>query len=151
MFENNLLKEHAWKKTGLLLSNRVSDKDVRALCKYIQDLTDAETEIYVNLAQDYYDRKTLTKSSRYKISPNAVKLCLKLAKEGYKTFPYIEKLATKGWSTSGGTYSFSMPLLDSSVTSSEIFSFGPIEKLVKKDAVLDIGTSYYGALEVDFK
>ena len=66
-------------------------------------------------------------------------------------FPYIEKLATRGWSTSGGTYSFSMPLLDSSVTSSEIFSFGPIEKLVKKDAVLDIGTSYYGALEVDFK
>ena len=151
MFENDELKSTAWKKTGLLMTNSIPDKDVCALAEYIMQLSQKETEIYVNIAQMWYDRKTIFKSGRIKITPNAVKLCLKLAKEGVNTFPLIEKLATKGWSTADGTYSFSMPLLTDSVNQRDIFSFGPIDKLIRKDTVLDIGNSYHGALEVDFK
>ncbi len=151
MFDNDELKLKAWKKTCLLMTDSIPDKYVRALAKYIEQLSQKETEDYIQIAQNWYDRKTLSKSPRIKITTNAVKLCLKLANEGVNTFPFIEKLATRGWGTAGGTYSFSMPLLTDSVIQRDIFSFGPIDKLVKKDTVLDIGNSYHGALEVDFK
>ena len=149
MPENNELWEQAWKKTCYLMSDNIPDKYVRELYQYTKQLPQKEVEYYVQIAQNWYDRKTLSKSSRIKITTNAVKLCLRLANEGVFTFPLIEKLATKGWDTAGGTYSFSMPLLTE--IPRDIFSFGPIEKLIKKDSVLDIGNSYYGALEVDYK
>ena len=151
MPENDNIYEQAWKKTCYLMANNIPDKYVRELYKYIQRLPQREAEYYVQIAQKWHDRKTLSKSSRIKITTNAVKLCLRLDNEGILTFPLIEKLATKGWDTAGGTYSFAMPLLEDLAFNREIYSFGPIEKLIKKDSVLDVGNSYYGALEVDYK
>lgn len=146
------LREQALRKTVYLMSHNIPDCDFRKLKNYINLLSENELKNYIEIAQRLYDRKTISKSNRIKISPNAVKLCLKLADEGCHTFPYIEKLATKGWSTSDGTYSFSMPLLEGTgAWQKDIFSFGPIEKLIKKDTILDIGYSYHGALEVDYK
>ena len=151
MPEANNIWEQAWKKTCYLMTDNIPDKYVRELHQYIRQLPQKEAEHYVQIAQKWYDRKTLSKSSRIKITVNAVKLCLRLYKEGVLTFPLIEKLATKGWDTAGGTYSFAMPLLEDPAFNREIYSFGPIEKLIKKDSILDIGNSYYGALEVDYK
>lgn len=149
MFESDELRLRAWKKTCYLMTNNIPDKYVRELNQYIEQLPQKEVEYYVQIAQDWYNRKSKTKSRRIKITTNAVKLCLALAKEGVYTFPLIEKLATKSWSTAGGTYSFCMPIL--SEMPREIYSFGPIEKLVKGDTILDIGNSYHGLLEVDYK
>lgn len=144
-------QEYAERRTWLLIKSDIPEKHVMALHNYINNLSDDELEIYTDLASNLYDRRTLGAKS-IKVTANAIKLCIKLSQYGYKTFPYIEKLATKGWDTAGGTYSFSMPLLTKSLTYRDIYSFGPIEQLVKEDAELDIG--YYepgGALEVDYK
>lgn len=145
------IHDKAWKKTVLLMSNNICEKDLQNLCDYIHGLSEEECQCYIDIAQTWYDKKTLTKSRRIKVTANAVKLCLKLAEQNIKTFPYIEKIATKSWSTSGGTYSFSMPILTSGIFDTDIFSFGPVSELIKKNTVLDIGRGYHGALEVDFK
>ena len=79
MFENDELKSTAWKKTGLLMTNSIPDKDVCALAEYIMQLSQKETEIYVNIAQMWYDRKTIFKSGRIKITPNAVSTAIIVA------------------------------------------------------------------------
>ena len=74
MFEDNDLKLKAWKKTGLLMTSNISDKDVCALAEYIMQLSQKETEVYVDIAQKWYDRRTISKSRRIKITPNAAEL-----------------------------------------------------------------------------
>ena len=65
-------------------------------------------------------------------------------------------MATKGWPTSDGTYSFSMPILVNTgkyideYIENELYSFGPIEKLVSKKNIIDI-YGLKGDLIVDFK
>lgn len=144
-------QEYAKRRTWLLIKSDIPTKHMLALKSYIDTLSDDELDAYTKKAIHLYDMRT--RGSRgIKISLNAIKLCVKLAAIGYKTFPYIEKLATKGWDTAGGTYSFSMPMLTNGVYNNEIFSFGPIEKLVKEDSQLDVGYSETRkALEVDFK
>lgn len=144
-------QEHAERRTWLLIKSDIPDKHLNALRNYINTLSDDELDVYIKKASDLYDRRTRG-AIGIKVSLNAIKLCIKLSKLGYKTFPYIEKLATKGWDTAGGTYSFSMPLLTSGLVNNEIFSFGPIDKLVKENAELDVGYSQSTkALEVDYK
>jgi hypothetical protein len=144
-------QDYAMRRTWLLIKTDIPDKHMAALKEYIDGLSEKELDCYVNLANNLYDRRTLGARS-IKVTSNAVKMCIKLAKCGYKTFPHIEKLATKGWDTAGGTYSFSMPLLTDGVVNNEIFSFGPINELVKESTELDVGYSEATrALEVDYK
>ena len=149
MFENNAKKARAWKLTCYLMPYNIPDKYIRQLAQYIESLSDEQAECYVHIAQRWYDIRTIRKSSRIKITTNAVKLCLKLAEQDVFTFPLIEKVATKGWDTAGGTYSFSMSLLTE--PPSDIYSFLSIERLIKKDVVLDIGVSQHGFLEIEIK
>ena len=145
------VQEYALRRTWLLIKSDIPTKHVVALKEYIDGLSRAELTIYIKIADALYDRRTLGARS-IKVTLNSIKLCVKLSKCGYKTFPYIQKLATKGWDTSGGTYSFSMPILTEGLVNSEIFSFGPIENLVKENAELDVGYSEHNrTLEIDYK
>lgn len=145
------LENRAIKLSCYLFSRSIPDNLQDKLFEYIRNLSDKYLEYYVEQAQCLYDRKTISRSYRHRISPNAIKLCLKLADTGYFVFPYIEKIATKGFDTRGGTYSFSMPLLVAkNALHNDIVSYGPINKLVTKKAKLDIGQNHFGDLEVDY-
>ena len=127
---------------------KVSANDLQKLQAYIKSLTEDELNQYFKIIAHIQEKQKSGKAIY--VSINAIKLCYKLYTAGYKVFPLITKLATKGWSTASGTYSFSMPLLIKSDIESEIFSFGPIAELLKKDNVLDVGVAYNGSLEVDY-
>lgn len=144
-------QEYAIRRTWLLIKSDIPFKHTVALDEYIKNLSDEELNAYVRMAENLYDRRTLG-AKGIKISLNAIKLCLKLSECGYKTFPYIEKIATKGWDTSGGTYSFSIPMLIGMGLNNDICSFGPIERLVASNAKLDVGfCESTRSLEVDYK
>lgn len=149
MFENNVKKARAWKLTCYLMTYNIPDKYIRQLAQYIELLSDEQIEYYVNIAQRWYDIRTIRKSSRIKVTTNAVKLCLKLAEQDVFTFPLIERIATKGWDTAGGTYNFS--ILQLTETPNEIYSTTPIEKLIKKDVILNVRASYHGFFEIELE
>ena len=145
------VQEYAMRRTVLLIKTDVPDKYYKELQEYINTLDKSELNCYIQTAQDMYDRRTVGSRS-LKVSLNAIKLCLRLAKMGYKTFPYIQKLATKGWDTAGGTYAFSMPCVHSGEVSKEYYSFGPIEKLVKSDSELDVFYNEHNrCMEIDYR
>ena len=131
------VQEYAMRRTCLLIKSDIPAKYLNGLQEYI--------------AHDMYDRRTVGNRS-LKVSLNAIKLCLKLHKLGHKTFPYICKLATKGWDTAGGTYAFSMPSVHKGDLPQEYFSFGPIEKLIKSDAELDVFYNQHNrCTEIDYR
>lgn len=144
----------ALSKCSLLVSpsKNISQKDICGLFSYLRhSLSDEELKIFIDVGQSLFNRKTLG-CRNIKITANAIKLCLKLNEYEVHTFPYIEKIARKGFDTSGGTYSFCMPTLTAyPCADNNIYSYGPIEKLIKRNANLDIKTSHFGFLEVNFK
>lgn len=50
----------------------------------------------------------------------------------------IEKIATKGWSTSDGTFSWSIRVLTDRINN-ELYSFEPVSMLSSKKYVLSVG------------
>jgi hypothetical protein len=150
MRDGETKQEYAFRRTFLLIKGDVADNLVQSLITYINSLTDKELDVYIRLAENLYDRRHLGARS-IKVSANAIKLCLRLSECDTKTFPYIKKIATKGWDTAGGTYSFSMPVLNTSIDN-EICSFGPIASLLRKDAKLEVFyNEHTRSTEVDFK
>ena len=145
------LQEYAMRRTTPLIKTDIPTKYYTELQEYINTLDKKELNCYIQIANDMYDRRTIGSRS-LKVSLNALKLCLRLSKMGHKTFPYICKLATKGWDTAGGTYAFSMPCVNSGDVSKEYYSFGPIEKLVKSDSDLDVFYNEYNrCMEIDYR
>lgn len=145
------VQEYAMRHTCLLIKSDIPAKYLNGLQEYINTLDKKELNCYINIANDMYDRRTVGNRS-LKVSLNAIKLCLKLHKLGHKTFPYICKLATKGWDTAGGTYAFSMPSVHKGDLPQEYFSFGPIEKLIKSDAELDVFYNQHNrCTEIDYR
>ena len=107
--------------------------------------------MYIRIAEKLYDMRTLGQTSN-KVTLNAIKLCLKLNDLGCRTFPMINKIATRGWDTSGGTYAFSMYALEGDDFAKEYFSFGPIEPMVKKNADLVVFfNEHTRCTEIDYK
>jgi len=140
-----------------IMSDSVTEKDEDLLYDYVSRLKPIQYQSFVRNVYRLIDRKTKG-NKRAKITHNAIRLTLRIEEidRNLRVFPFIEKLATKGWSTSDGTYSFSMPILVSKGTDideyieNEIYSFGPIEKLVSNKNTIDI----YGLkddLIIDFK
>jgi hypothetical protein len=122
-----------------------------AIHDYINCLSNEELDAYIELASNFYDWRTLGDKS-IKVTLNAVKLCVKLSECGYKTFPYIERVATKGWDTSGGTYSFSIPLLTAYHNNTDIYSYCQIKDLIKESVKLDVCYSESRrAIEIDIQ
>jgi hypothetical protein len=132
---NETIYDYALRRTWLLIKSDIPSKYVVALKNYIDQLSKDDVAIYINIANNLYDRRTLGARS-IKVTLNAIKLCVKLAQFGYLTFPYIEKIATKGWSTSGGTYSFSIKTL--SDVGKELFSYEPANLIVKNGTRISV-------------
>ena len=57
---------------------------------------------------------------------------------GVSCYPFIKKIATKGWGTRDGTFSWSMKVLDGSVLEHEICSFEPAIMFVSRRYKLSI-------------
>lgn len=140
-----------------IFADSVTEKDEDLLYDYVTRLKPIQYQSFVRNVYKLIDRKTKG-NKRAKITHNAIRLTLRIeeADKSIRVFPFIEKLATKGWPTSDGTYSFSMPILVSIGTDidefieNEIYSFGHIDKLISKKNELEIyGLS--GDLIVDYK
>ena len=140
-----------------IMADSVTEKDEDLLYEYVERLNSVQYQDFVKNVYRLVDRKTKG-NKRAKITHNAIRLTLRIeeADNNIRVFPFIEKLATKGWPTSDGTYSFSMPILISSgkdideYIENEIYSFGPIEKLVSKKNTIDI-YGLKGDLIIDYK
>ena len=148
--EGETKQEYASRRTWMLIKSDIPTKYIIDLDLYLKSLSSDELDTYIKIAEDLYDRRSLGARS-IKVSTNAIKLCIKLSKYDTKTFPYIKKIATKGWDTAGGTYSFSMPLLNKSIDN-ELCSFGPIDKLIQEGTKLDVFyNEHTRSNEVDFE
>ena len=140
-----------------IMADSVTEKDEDLLYEYVERLNSVQYQDFVKNVYRLVDRKTKG-NKRAKITHNAIRLTLRIeeADNNIRVFPFIEKLATKGWPTSDGTYSFSMPILVSKGTDideyieNEMYSFGPIEKLVSNKNTIDI-YGLKGDLIVDYK
>lgn len=140
-----------------IMADSVTEKDEDLLYDYVLRLKPIQYQSFVRNVYKLIDRKTKG-NKRAKITHNAIRLTLRIeeADKSIRVFPFIEKLATKGWPTSDGTYSFSMPILVSTGTDideyieNEIYSFGPIEKLVSRKNEIDI-YGLKGDLIIDYK
>ncbi len=144
-------QSYAARRTWMLVKSDIPDKYYGLVDHYIMNLFEEELDMYIRIAEKLYDMRTLGQTSN-KVTLNAIKLCLKLNDLGCKTFPMINKIATKGWGTSGGTYAFSMYALEGDDFAKEYFSFGPIEPMIKKDANLVVFfNEHTRCTEIDYK
>lgn len=140
-----------------IMADSVTEKDEDLLYDYITRLKPIQYQSFARNVYKLIDRKTKG-NKRAKITHNAIRLTLRIEEKdkNIRVFPFIEKLATKGWPTSDGTYSFSMPILISNgndideYIENEIYSFGPIDKLVSKKNKIDI-YGLKGDLIIDYK
>lgn len=79
-------------------------------------------------------------AKKYKITKNAILIALRLKNElGVTCYPFIEKVATRGWGTDGGTFSWSMRILSNSAIEQEICSLEPASMFINKKYKLTIG------------
>ena len=94
-----------------IMADSVTEKDEDLLYDYVTRLKPIQYQSFVRNVYRLVDRKTKG-NKRAKITHNAIKLALRIEQvDSIRVFPFIEKIATKGWDTKGGTYSFSMPIL----------------------------------------
>ena len=144
-------QSYAARRTWMLVKSDIPDKYYGLIDHYIMNLFEEELDMYIRIAEKLYDMRTLGLTSN-KVTLNAIKLCLKLNDLGCRTFPMINKIATRGWDTSGGTYAFSMYALEGDDFAKEYFSFGPIEPMVKKNADLVVFfNEHTRCTEIDYK
>lgn len=144
-------QSYAARRTWMLVKSDIPDKYYGLVDHYIMNLFEEELDMYIRIAEKLYDMRTLGQTSN-KVTLNAIKLCLKLNDLGCRTFPMINKIATRGWDTSGGTYAFSMYALEGDDFAKEYFSFGPIEPMVKKNADLVVFfNEHTRCTEIDYK
>lgn len=130
-----------------LYSDSVTIKDKELMHNYIVSLSLDELQ---NCRKIYEDLKY--NSSHNKITHNSIKLTLKLFKDcEIKVFPYIRKIACKGWSIGDGTYSFGLYLLSNYGES--IYSSWRAKDCILKKYRLTYNTEYYakGNLEIDLE
>lgn len=151
MRQGETRQAYAARRTWMLVKTEIPAKYYGLIDQYIARLSKQELNSYVHIAEKLYDMRTLGRTSN-KVTLNAIKLCLKLSEQGCHTFPMINKIATKSWGTSGGTYAFSMYSLESDDFSREYFSFGPIENMVKKNSEISVFfNEHTRCTEIDYK
>lgn len=74
---------------------------------------------------------------RNHISLTAVPLATKIYDQlGIITFPFIQRVACRGWDTSGGTWAWSMQTVFKNQYTQEIGSVDPVRYLLRKDVKL---------------
>jgi hypothetical protein len=98
---------------GYLYSDKISSKYIRFLSEYIDLLNTNELNVFKIIADDLKYKKKYYGMKKYKIGDNSIKLSLKIFNQtGIKTFPYIERIACKGWSISDGSFAWMMYKLE---------------------------------------
>lgn len=95
--------------TRQLFSYSLEDNYKEKIYKYINILSDKELKMFNKYAKDFVYNKKYLGCKNIKITTNAVKLCEKIYKGlDIKVFPYICKIAHKGYSVGDGTYAWGM-------------------------------------------
>lgn len=121
-------------------------KYVNLLCSYFQSLNDCEQTKFLELSGRFYNFIKCG-SRKYKITKNSVYVADRIKHElKISCYPFIEKIATKSWSTSDGTFSWGMTLLNGCVEK-ELYSFEPVKLYLQKNTELNIGP-YNGFAQV---
>ena len=54
------------------------------------------------------------------------------------TFPFIHRVACRGWDTAGGTWAWSMKVVSGGQYTEDVGSADPVKYCLKKDVILDI-------------
>ncbi len=86
---------------------------------------------------------------RNHISLTAVPLATKLYEQlGLITFPFIHRVACRGWDTSGGTWAWSMATVSNGQNMGDIGSTDPVKYLLKKSITLYELSGYHSNGEI---
>lgn len=128
-----------------LYSKTVTNKDNELIQNYINKLSKLEKYNFDLILNDAI-------YSRLKITHNAIRLTLKLYRDtNIKVFPWVLKIACKGYSINDGTYSFFMYLLSTYLQ--DVYSYCKIKDLLLKDNKIISGTSmaHGGDIVIDIK
>lgn len=115
-----------------------SDKHKEMLTNYYYELTDDEQKRFCKCSEQFWNF-VKHGSKKYKITTNAIMIAIRIKQElNISCYPLIEKIATKGWSTSDGTFSWSIPTLEQGFNN-ELCSFEPVSMFLKKNMIWSIG------------
>lgn len=117
-------------------------KDEKAkmdLYNYFESLSNSEKDDFLDKSEDYYHLFSKG-AKKYKISKNAIYAAIRIKKElNISCYPYIEKIATKGWSRSDGTFSWGIRILNANYLNEELYSFDPVKQVLSKKYKLEVG------------
>lgn len=115
-----------------------SEKHKNMLCTYYDMLTEEENRYFSDFSDRFW-QLAKNGAKKYKITQNAIVVALRIKRElDISCYPMIEKIATKGWSTSDGTFSWSIRVLTDRINN-ELYSFEPVSMLLSKKYVLSVG------------
>lgn len=132
-------------KLDLLLSNNINISLKEKLVDYIKSLNENELKNFNETINELYESRFVYGRKSCKITNNAIKLCIKLSNDlEIKTFPYIETCTRRGYNLNGGTFAFTMRLLESGFK--YINSYCQAKDCIKsrnelKDYYMDYGTT----------
>lgn len=97
-----------------LFSDSLTEDDKNQLEEYISKLNLEQLKIFKRIGEELDHNAKYYGVKKYKITSNSIKLAIKIFNDiEIATFPCIEKIATKGWSISDGTFAWGMFQLDS--------------------------------------
>lgn len=121
--------------------------EVHAACKtYFAKFPENE-EWFAGELDELYWRFKYAGEYRNHISLTAVPLAEKIHKElGIITFPYIKRVACRGWDTSGGTWAWAMQTVYQGQYVGDIGSCDPVKYLLKKSIKLYALESSHGEI-----
>lgn len=109
---------------------------VQLLYDYYNSLCPKEQNVFREFSDRYSSWRNMG-MRKYKITNNSIYIANRIKNElGISCYPYIEKIATKSWSTRDGTFAWCMKTLESSDFPKEIYSFeNAREYLLKKNSI----------------
>jgi len=103
------------------------------LTNFIENLNIDELILFQKLAEDFKYNKKYLGWKKYKISKNSIDLMIKIFEHTeIKVFPYVSKVAGKGWSISDGSFAWGMYRLDGEYPTKQIYSDIRANECLKK-------------------
>lgn len=98
--------------TKYLFTDSVEDQEKELLNNYIEQFNEYELSIFKKILE-FLKYQSKYVGCKYNITKNSIVLCIKIYDDtGIKTFPFIHKVARKGYSISGGTFAFGVYTLE---------------------------------------
>lgn len=118
--------------------NRVTWQDsvLEQCLEYFKRFPDSE-EWFIEKLKELHWRNKYIGGYRNHISLTAVPLATKVYEQlGIITFPFIHRVASRGWGTSGGTWAWSMDCVSEGQHIGDIGSTDPVKYLLRKPVML---------------